>query len=146
MKKLMLALLFAAGATSFAFAAEQGTTDEAKALSEAAAAHVEQVGVEQAATDFMTAGSQWIDRDLYVSMQDKDGVMLAHGAKPALAGKNLLDLKDPNGKAMGREIVALTAPAWVEYQWQNPITQTIQDKASWCIPTSEVFICVGAYK
>ncbi|MBU1175096.1 MAG: cache domain-containing protein [Alphaproteobacteria bacterium] len=148
MKKLTLALLVTVGTMSFAHAAEQGNVDEAKALSEAAAAHVVEVGVEQAAKDFMTADSEWIDRDLYVLMQATDGVMIAHGGKPALAGLNLIDAKDPNGKEMGKEIVAMTAPGWVDYQWQNPVTQTIQDKASWCIPipADSVVVCVGAYK
>jgi signal transduction histidine kinase len=146
MKKLLMALLVTVGTASFAYAAENGTMDEAKVMSEAASAYVTEVGAEQAAKDFMTAGNQWIDRDLYVIMLAKDGVMLAHGGKPAMAGNNLVEVKDPSGKAMGKEMVALTAPGWVEYQWQNPTTQAIQDKASYCIPNEEVVVCVGAYK
>lgn len=146
MKKLLLALLITIGTTSFASAASQGTVDEAKALSEAAAQHVAEVGVDQAAKDFMTAGSKWIDRDLYITLQSVDGILLAHGGKPALAGQNLMGLKDPNGKFIGKEMAALTAPGWIEYQWQNPITQTIQDKASYCVPSEKTVVCVGAYK
>ncbi len=38
------------------------------------------------------------DRDLYPFIYDMKGTYVAPGARPALIGKNLIDLKDQDGK------------------------------------------------
>ncbi len=45
------------------------------------------------------------DRDLYPFIYNLDGICVAHGARPALVGKNLIDLKDQDGKFLIREMV-----------------------------------------
>jgi signal transduction histidine kinase len=38
------------------------------------------------------------DRDLYPFVYDMNGVVVAHGAKADLVGKNLIDFKDQDGR------------------------------------------------
>ena len=51
------------------------------------------------------------DRDLYVFIYDMSGVCVAHGARPALIGKNLIDIKDQDGKYLIREMVEIAKGA-----------------------------------
>ena len=81
-----------------AWAAGQATPDEAKAMAVKAAEHLKSVGPEKAFPDFDSKGGPWHDRDLYVTVQDSNGVMVAHGTTPGLIGKSMLDLKDVDGK------------------------------------------------
>jgi len=49
------------------------------------------------------------DRDLYLFIYDLSGRCVAHGARPALIGKNLLDLKDQDGKYLIREMIRIAS-------------------------------------
>jgi methyl-accepting chemotaxis protein len=44
--------------------------------------------------------------DDYIFVYGEDGVNIAHGVKPELEGKNLMDAKDTNGVAYVRELIA----------------------------------------
>jgi cytochrome c len=89
------------------------------------------------------------DRDLYPFIYDMSGVCVAHGARPALIGKKLIDLKDQDGKYLIREMVEVAkAPGsgWVDYKWPNPITNKIEDKSSYIEKMGDYFVGVGIYK
>ena len=49
------------------------------------------------------------DRDLYPFIYDLCGRCVAHGARPALIGKNLLDLKNQDGKYLIREMIRIAS-------------------------------------
>jgi cytochrome c len=89
------------------------------------------------------------DRDLYPFIYTLAGVCVAHGARPALIGKNLIDLKDQDGKYLVREMVKIaetTGSGWVDYKWPNPITNRIEDKSSYIERMGGYFVGVGIYK
>ncbi|SMF71920.1 Single Cache domain 2-containing protein [Tistlia consotensis] len=125
-------------------AGTQGTPDEAKAMAEKAAAFLEANGPEKAFKAF-TETDQFKDRDLYVFVYDAKGAAVAHGANPALVGKNLMELRDPTGKQFVKDFVAVQDAGWVEYSWQNPVSKKVEPKRSWIIHTSGVWLGVGAY-
>ena len=59
----------------------------------------------------------------YFWVNDFDGVMVAHAAKPAMNGTNQLDLKDPNGKFIFRDMIAIAkkdGQGYVDYLWPKP--------------------------
>ena len=154
MKKLLQWLV--AGCVSLslaqgAMADERGTKDEAKAMVEAAVAHAKKVGPEQAFKDFTDKGNKdWHKKDLYVFAYTMDGVSVAHGANEKLVGKNLLELKDPNGKPLIRELrdTAAKGPGWVDYEWPHPETKKNESKASYVhkFANFEGFVGVGVYR
>ena len=84
---------------------DRGTRDEARVLSEAAAAHVDRVGSEQAFKDF-GSDAKWRVKDMYVFAQTMDSTMIFHGANPKLVGKNFLEVKDASGKEFNRDMIA----------------------------------------
>ncbi len=154
MKKLMqwvVAGVACLGLVGTALAQERGSKDEAKAMVEAAVAHAKKVGPEQAFKDFTDkANKDWHKKDLYVFAYTMEGVNVAHGANEKLIGKNLLELKDPNGKPLIKELrdTAAKAPGWVEYEWPHPETKKNESKASYVqkFANYEGFLGVGVYR
>jgi cytochrome c len=89
------------------------------------------------------------DRDLYPFIYTLDGTdCVAHGANPAMVGKNLIDLKDQDGKFLIRELsaTAKTGGGWVDYKWPNPITKMIDAKSSYVEQIGGYFVGVGVYR
>ncbi|MEP3048519.1 MAG: cache domain-containing protein [Roseibium sp.] len=152
MLKSKFAMLMVAGAVMTASSAAQsedyGTADEATALLEKAVGHVGSAGNEQAYTDFSTTGNDWQDRDLYVFCFDKDGKVVAHGANAKLIGKNLMKIKDADGKMFIGELIStgLGGGGWVDYRWPNPVSKKVEQKSS-VVKQAGADICgVGIYK
>ena len=145
-------LVFLLGLTAGAFFAQtRGTAAEAKALAEKAIGHIKDVGTARAFEDFTAKDGKWQDRDLYVFVIGFDGTILAHGSNRALVGKNMLDIKDMNGKSFTKEMAELIkskGSGWTDYMWSDPLTKKIEAKSSYGIRISnfEGFVGVGIYK
>ena len=146
MKRILLLILFALGISwSAAFAADRATPDEAKAMAEKAAAYLKANGPEKSFPVFQAKDGGYLDRDLYVTVQDTKGNMVFHGTTPALMGKNMLDLKDVDGKPFNREIQAIKETGWIEFKWLNPVTKVVEPKKMYEIRVGEYIVGVGAY-
>lgn len=135
--------------TAWAADPERGTRNEAKALTEAAAAHIGKVGSEQAFKDFET-DPKWRPKDMFSFVQAMDGTMLYHGANAKLVGKNFIGVKDSTGKEFAKEMVAVAqkGSGWVDYQWANPATRKVEDKTAYILRINkpEGFVGVGIYR
>ncbi len=146
MKRLLLFVLVAIGLSwSTAFAGDRATPDEAKAMAEKAASYLKQNGPEKACTAFHAKDGGFQDRDLYVTVQDSKANMFCHGTTPALEGKNMINLKDVDGKAFNVEIQAVKDTGWVEFKWLNPVTKTVEPKKMYEIRVGDYLVGVGAY-
>jgi cytochrome c len=140
------ALTWGAG---LALAAERGSQEEAKALLDRAIAHVNEVGTEKAFADFSSTAGGYVDRDLYVYCLDMEGKMLAHGNNPALIGKNLMEMKDPDGVQPVKEsirILASTNEGVLNFKWPNPISKKIEAKSAFISRVKSDWCGVGYYK
>jgi cytochrome c len=92
---------------------------------------------------------EYHDRDLYPFIYDLKGICVAHGARPALIGKNLIDLKDQDGKYLIREMIKIAegpGNGWVAYEWPNPISNKIESKSSYIEKMGDYFVGVGIYR
>lgn len=140
-----LALVLAAPA----IAVERGTAAQAEAMVKKAVAYVKANGQAKAAEEF-TNGSSFKDRDLYVSYYDMGGTNIAHGANPKLPGKNLIGLKDPDGKPILQMIVdqAKKGKGWTDtYKFRDPLTEKLADKVIYVERVDDsTLIAVGVYK
>ena len=149
-----LQAMFVAGTESFlmaglATAADQGSAAEAEAMAKKAVAFIKANGPEKAAEEF-TNGKGFKDRDLYISYLDFTGKMLAHGSNPKLVGKDLIDLKDPEGKFMVKmaiDVAKTKGRGWTEnYKFKNPTTEKLQEKAMYVERVGDSYVGVGIYK
>jgi cytochrome c len=134
--------------SSSASADEYGTRDEAVAMVK----RVEDMFASAGADSTFKAVSDktvvsFHDRDLYPFIYDLSGRCVAHGARPI--GKNLLDLKDQDGKYLIREMVRIArgpGSGWVNYKWPNPINNKIEDKTSYVEKMGDYFVGFGVYR
>lgn len=65
----------------------------------------------------------FIAKDAYVFVIDASGVDLVNPGFPNLEGRNLLDLKDTQGKQLIREMLKVaqtSGSGWVDYMWPKP--------------------------
>jgi signal transduction histidine kinase len=61
--------------------------------------------------------------DTYVFVNSADGVELVNPGHPSMEGKNMMDLKDVNGKLLVRDYIDAAMKnggAWVDYHWYRP--------------------------
>lgn len=132
-----------------AFALDKGTSDEAVALVKKATAHMKANGNEKAFAEFNNPNGQFVDRDLYIAVFDMKGVNVAHGTNPKLVGKNLLDLKDVDGKYFIKdwyEVVARKGSGWVDYKWTNPTSKAIEQKSTYVEKVGDFLVACGIYR
>lgn len=65
----------------------------------------------------------FIAKDAYIFVFDMKGIDLVNPGFPNLEGRNLLDLKDAQGKQLIREmfeVVQTSDSGWVDYMWPKP--------------------------
>ena len=150
----LLKVLISASALSFMMAGtaqanDQGTAAEAEAMVKKAVAYIKANGPEKAYEEF-TNGKSFKDRDLYIIVYDLNGKNLAQGANPKLVGKDLMGLKDPDGKPLIQMFVDLAktkGKGWVEgYKFLNPVSQKIEGKSMYLERVGETLVGCGIYK
>jgi methyl-accepting chemotaxis protein len=69
----------------------------------------------------------------YFWINDLNSIMIAHAIKPAMNGKSQTETKDPNGKYIFREMVAVAkqnGQGFVDYMWPKPGVDTPVQKYS----------------
>ena len=139
------ALALVAGTAS----ATNATPAEATAMVKKGVAFVKANGKDKGYAEITNKGGQFNDRDLYLVVYGLDGVVRAHGANGKMVGKNLLDLKDIDGKAFVKERVELAQAKgtfWQDYKFTNPVTKKIEPKSMYCEKLDDAVLCGGVYK
>jgi signal transduction histidine kinase len=127
----------------------QATAAEATAMVKKGVAFFKTNGKDKALAEISNKKGQFIDRDLYLVVYGLDGVVRAHGANEKMVGKNLLDLKDIDGKEFVRERVELAKSKgtfWQDYKFTNPTTKKIEPKSMYCEKLDDAAVCGGIYK
>jgi len=131
-------------------AAEGGATEaEATAMVKKGVAFIKSQGKDKAFAEISNKGGQFVDRDLYLVVYGLDGTVHAHGANVKMVGKNLIDLKDVDGKAFVKERVDLAKSKgsfWQDYKFTNPENKKIEPKSMYCEKLDDMVVCGGIYK
>ncbi len=141
---VMFALFMGVVTLPFAVHAE-ATPEQAMEMAKKAAQFVQDHGTEAATAEFNKAESEFIFDDLYVFVIDGDGVFLAHPIKPALVGKNMIDMKDVDGTPLIKLFTEVESEGWVEYKWPHPETKRVAPKKSYIVNIDGYILGVGAY-
>lgn len=124
------------------------TAQEAQALAERALAHIHDVGREQAFADFSRPDGGFVDGELYIFCQDISGVVVAHGGNPKIVGRNMADVRGPDGRLANVEINQLglsQGSGWLEFRWPNPATKRIELKAAYVLKVDDHTVCGSGY-
>lgn len=125
------------------------TAAEATAMVKKGVAFIKSSGKEKGYAEISTKGGQFSDRDLYLTVYGMDGTVRAHGANEKMIGKNLIELKDVDGKAFVKERVDLASSKgtfWQDYKFTNPVSKKIEPKSMYCEKLDDAIVCGGIYK
>ncbi|MES2148875.1 MAG: cache domain-containing protein [Pseudomonadota bacterium] len=132
-----------------ASAAERGTADEAIALVHKAGDYLKANGKDKLIAEVNNPQGQFRDRDLYISVSDMKGLNLAHAVNPKLVGKDLIDLRDGEGKYFVRERLEglkKQNSVWVNYIFVNPTNKQLEHKSMYTERYGDIAISCGIYK
>ncbi|WP_428561048.1 MAG: cache domain-containing protein [Solidesulfovibrio sp. DCME] len=138
-------LCFAANAP----AQERGTKEEAVAMVQKAVAAIKADGTEKTFAAISDPNGPFRKGDLYVVVYDVNGKCLAHGANAKQIGKDLLELRDPDGKYFVKERVELAKTKdsfWQDYKFLNPANKLIEPKSMYMEKVDGLLVGCGAYK
>src|SRR5258706_2908465 len=129
----------------------RGTAAEATAMVGKAIAHIKKVGRDKAFADFNNKQGAFTDRDLYVVVYDMKGKVLAHGANEKMIGKDVIDLRDNDGKYFVKERVEMMskgpdAKGLQDYKFMNPVTRQIEPKQMYLRRYEDLIVGCGIYK
>jgi cytochrome c len=137
------------GLVAGASAAEKGTQDEAVAMVKKAAAFMKASGADKTLAEASNPKGQFIYRDLYLSIYDMNGKVVAHGTNPKLIGVDVSQLKDADDKYFIKAILdkaKADGKGTVDYKWVNPVTKEIALKSAYFVKVDNFVIACGAYK
>lgn len=151
MKKILLTailLIFLSSGISFAGGA---TPDECIAKCTEAAEMIKSKGLDAAISAINNRDGKFVWKDTYVFLMDMDGKMLAHPIKPSLVGKNMLEIKDSNGKFLFQDFIRVAKTSgvgWVDYTWPRPGEDRPTQKSSYILKVSgkDLILGAGIYK
>jgi cytochrome c len=130
-------------------AGDHATKEEAVAMVKKGFKFIQANGGEKAYAEITSKQSQFRDRDLYLVVYGLDGVVRAHGANEKMVGKNVIDLKDIDGKEFVKERVELAKSKgifWQEYKFTDPLTKKVEPKEMYCEKLEDTVVCGGIYK
>lgn len=152
MLKIIFILATVAGSFSLATLAgaeDRATKKEAVAMVKKAVAAYK-AGGEKSFALFTAPSKKFVSKDLYITVYDLSGKCVAHGQNIKQVGKDLIDMKDPDGKAFVRERVDLAKSKgtfWQDYKFTDPLTKQVLAKQMYCEKADDKnIICGGIYK
>ncbi|HSI70043.1 MAG TPA: cache domain-containing protein [Gillisia sp.] len=98
---------------------------------------------------FYDPAGPFLVKDTYVFILDTIGVELVNPGFRNLEGRNLMDLKDSEGKLLVQEMfkaVEKDSSAWIEYMWPKPGENRSTQKSTYVkkVPLGDSWILAGA--
>lgn len=147
--KLALLGIFVAAAMTSAHSDTKATAAEATTMVKKGVAFIKANGKVKGHAEISNKSGQFNDRDLYLVVYALDGTVRAHGANEKMIGKNLIDLKDIDGKEFVKERMALAKTKgtfWQDYKFTDPTTKKIAPKSMYCERLDDAVVCGGIYK
>jgi len=132
-----------------AVAAEFGTQAEAEAMVKKAVAEIKAVGKDKAFAEINNPKGKFTDRDLYIFVYDITGKCVAHGFNQKMIGKELVEMKDPDGKFYVKERIEIAktkGKGWQDYKFTNPLSKKIENKTAYIERVDDLIVGCGVYK
>lgn len=149
MRPLRAILALAVAGLALPTLAGNATKDEATAMVKKGVAFLKANGKDKGHAEISNKAGQFVDRDLYLVVYGLDGMVRAHGANQKMVGKNLIEMKDVDGKAFVKERVELAQSKgsfWQDYKFTNPETKKVEPKQMYCEKLDDAVVCGGVYK
>jgi len=149
MRKALAALVLVIFGFGSALASDYGTPAEAEKMVKKAVAFLKANGKDKAFAEFNNPKGQFTDRDLYIFVYDLSGKCVAHGFNQKMIGKDLVEMKDPDGKFFVKERIEIAkskGSGWQDYKFTNPVTKKLELKTAFVEKYEDLIVGCGAYK
>ncbi|MCG2586225.1 cache domain-containing protein [Massilia sp. TS11] len=151
MQRLFTALLAALSFLLLPASAQESraTADEAVAMVQKAIKDMKANGKDAVFSEINNFSPKYKDRDLYVTIMDMNGKVLAHGANKKMQGQNLHDYKDANGKLYVQERLSVakkSGKGWQDYIFLNPVNKELEPKKMYFEAYEGVIVSAGVYQ
>jgi signal transduction histidine kinase len=133
-------------------AQEKATREEVEAKVKEAARLVREKGVEEAVKVIADKNGPFVWKDTYVFAVDLDTrKVVAHPIIPALVGRELMGVKDVDGKMFHIEFLDIgrtKGEGWVDYTWPKPGERTPSRKSTYVYraPGTNLILLAGIYE
>lgn len=147
--KTWILFLIAAVCSLSAFAADHGTPEQAKDMVKKAVQFAKANGKDALLKEVSNSKGKFVDRDLYISVYDSNGIVLAHGVNPKLIGKDVSTLNDVDGKFFMKDILSqakANGKGSTDYKWPHPETKEYQAKTAYYETVDGMVLSCGYYK
>lgn len=146
---ILAAVLAAAIPLTSVQAEDRAKRADAEAMVKKGVEFLKKYGRDKAVEEFTAPSKSFVDRDLYLVIYDMGGTAVAHGQNKGQVGRNLIALKDPDGKPFVQERVDLAKSQgafWQDYKFTDPLTKKVLPKQMYCQKEGELIVCGGVYK
>ena len=131
--------------TGYAFADDKA---DCISLSEAAAKMMKE-DFTGALCEINKKDGKFVKGNIYVFAM-RGGVVVAHPFKPKLAGMDLINHKDKEGKEYIKEYIKVVkekGSGWVDYKYPKPGKEKVSDKTTYVLKVDDdYYVCAGYYK
>jgi cytochrome c len=127
----------------------RATKEEAVAFVNKAVAYIKANDKAKALAEFNDPKGKFVVKELYVVAVDLQGNVLANGVNRKIVGKNLLQIKDVDGRSFVREqieIATTKGSGWMEFRWNNPVTNQMEQRQFYLVRNEDYFIGSGIFK
>ena len=133
------------------YADERATAKDAESMVKKAVEFYKANGRDKALSEFNKANGNFADipKGLFIFAYTFDGKCVAQGANPAMVGKVLMDMKDPDGRPVIKDLLEIAkskGKGWYDYRWSNPANKKLETKTSYVERLDDLMIGCGFYK
>lgn len=130
------------------FSQQKGTKEEAEEMVGKAIEYYRRNGAKKTFDAITNRKGEFVKGDLYVFVYDMKGKCVAHGGNTRQVGKDLIELKDAEGRLFVSERIKLIkkkGKGWHEYTWSNPATRKIEKKTAYVEKADKYIFGCGVY-
>ncbi len=147
--RILLAGFALACAVHQAQASERSTARQARAMFDRAVKFLDGNGPDRAFAAFNDRKGQFVHKDLYVFVIDRNGVYRANGASPnTLVGLTVLDSRDAAGNPLFHDMIDAVKDqpeGMVRYVWLDRLTNRVEPKVTYLHRSGDYILGVGYY-
>ncbi len=105
-------------------------------------------GKEAVLAEIADPSGRFVSDDRYIFALNLSGTVLAHPLNTELTGRNLIDLKDCDGKPFIRRIIDISKArgyGYMEYKWSHPKRKGDYHKTIFFERVEGMILCSGFY-
>ena len=151
MHRSRLMILLATPAFVVSLGAQSPKSEDATTFLKEAIAYYQTHGRMQALREFTIPSGKFrrFGGELYITVYDLNGKCLAHGQEPSKVGIDALHSKDPDGKEIIKDRIALAkahGKGWQEVKYKNPRSGVAEPKAMCYELHDGLVFATGIYK